>query len=712
MRKLILLGVLAILLFCGLLLRQRPLLPASMTQPAEGSLAEQVQNIENELELSISSGANFTGDDIEVTMAASQPDAEIYYTLGGGTPSVSDTPYTGPFRLKAGPGVSCVVVRAVAVLGGAQSPVVTQSFFLGQEVDDRFSTLVFSLSTDDANLYGEEAGILYDDGTETGNLWQQGPEWERPVSVEVFTAEGQRVVAQNAGLRVHGYGSRANAQKSLRIVARSAYDDGKGRFDYPFFPEQTDALFGAPITSCDALVLRTAGGDMLRDELALELAKKAGYVSLSPVRPAAVYLNGEYYGFVWLHQPTNEHLLEDLYVTPERHFGILDHLEIHEEWLWFGELTRDDITHRLTDDATYETFCQYVDVDDLLLYYALQVYLGNEDWPHNNYKMWKYTSEEPALRAEQTEKWRYLLYDFDMSMRLHDGTGPRSIETVLGDEGTELNRSDLLRGLLRRPDVAARFANTLCDLAFTHATEESAQSSISALLAQAGDELRWAFEGGPGQNSAQTMAASQQDILTFFKNRPDYILPTLREYFGYTDFYRVRVDGPARINTVTTGEGRYFVENPVTVYPNLAKHEAFVCWELNGQRLTEEALTVTAGDAVDGVVSLRLITEDATPELSLRLPDDPGANGCAITNNGAEKRALSGLYLTDDPNRLDRWAFPNITILPGRTMHFAGASQTSADGLLKVALDFNITSGETLILSDENGTILDYIVVP
>src|SRR5690625_6147622 len=69
----------------------------------------------------------------------------------------------------------------------------------------------------------------------TGNCYQRGRSWEREISFEFFEVNGERAIAQNAGVRIHGGTSRRYAHKSLRIYARSDY--GESYLNHQIFPE-------------------------------------------------------------------------------------------------------------------------------------------------------------------------------------------------------------------------------------------------------------------------------------------------------------------------------------------------------------------------------------------------------------------------------------------------------------------------------------------
>ena len=56
------------------------------------------------------------------------------------------------------------------------------------------------------------------------------------------------------------------------------------------------------------MILRDGGDDYqqsgLREELVHRLAREAGFATYEEVVPVVVYMNGEYYGFFWMHGPS------------------------------------------------------------------------------------------------------------------------------------------------------------------------------------------------------------------------------------------------------------------------------------------------------------------------------------------------------------------------------------------------------------------------
>ena len=56
------------------------------------------------------------------------------------------------------------------------------------------------------------------------------------VEIIVTTPEGERIIDQDAGIRVFGHASRQSYRKSLKLYARDEY--GKAEFDYPLFSDK------------------------------------------------------------------------------------------------------------------------------------------------------------------------------------------------------------------------------------------------------------------------------------------------------------------------------------------------------------------------------------------------------------------------------------------------------------------------------------------
>ena len=66
---------------------------------------------------------------------------------------------------------------------------------------------------------------------EFSNFGQSGRDWERNVNVQIFNPNLESILNQDAGIRIHGNTSRIYNIKSLRLYARSEYDEDN-EFDH------------------------------------------------------------------------------------------------------------------------------------------------------------------------------------------------------------------------------------------------------------------------------------------------------------------------------------------------------------------------------------------------------------------------------------------------------------------------------------------------
>ena len=160
---------------------------------------------------------------------------------------------------------------------------------------------VVSIISDSLCLFDYDSGIYvpglnHDQNPTAGGVWGSGnyhlsgDDWERKAHVEFFSDSGQLELSQRVGIRIHGSGSRAYPQKSLRLYARKKY--GESKFEFEAFP-------GIEKDEFDVLVLRNFGQDFVtgvaQDALASRLIKNLNQASLA-YRGAITFINGEYWG--------------------------------------------------------------------------------------------------------------------------------------------------------------------------------------------------------------------------------------------------------------------------------------------------------------------------------------------------------------------------------------------------------------------------------
>lgn len=551
----------------------------------------------------------FCGGDLSLELSC-EGGLPIYYTLDGSIPTLNSAQYEGPIFMKASEEVQSFVIRAAAFDEGTGEwgEVFTQTYFYAQDLQtvlDRFSTYVVCLTSDPYNLYDYEYGIMvegkirddyvnseeYISGklTQPANFTQEGREWERDVYVEILSPDGERLISQNAGMRIFGHASRQYYYKSFKLYAREEY--GNTSFDYPFFSDNIPKGQTEVQDSYEHLVLRAHGFDksvtLFREELFQRLCSRIEDADTKSVAAASVWLNGSYYNFEWLQEVYDDRYMEENYgliqesdsyrkvtlradkpttsVPPSGDPSVEAYegsdgsgegkvvMDVSEEAkalsLDRGSLDADlqeasgngasqeDIQAAkdygklaeyaekdLTDDSVYAEFCELVDIENMLQYFAVETYIGNWDWPLNNVKLYRYYSSNGAYQeGRQDGKWRYLYYDMEAGFNIYNEPQEDwlTIETVMEE-------SSLFGAVMQRQDCRERFAYYMERCMNEYFTEERVRSAIEQLQAERDEELTRSFAYKQSIDETYTLGMDEVEdnievIYDFVRKRPDII---------------------------------------------------------------------------------------------------------------------------------------------------------------------------------------------
>lgn len=366
----------------------------------------------------------------------------------------------------------------------AVSPLYTQTYLVHPEMDSMYGLPVVSIVTDSLNFFDYETGIyvagLHHDLNPswgwiwgTGNYHQRGDEWERPANMSFFEADGNLAFQQDVGLRIHGDGSRALPQKSLRVYARNDY--GKSSIDYAFFPE-------TGVDSYQRILLRNAGQDfyatMLTDALTHRLVEHLDLETQS-VRPAVVFVNGEFWGIHHIRDRIDKYYFEYCCgAEPDQ----LDYLEgsgivkegSNNDYLAVINFIAEN---DLQEDLNYIQVAEQIDIANYIDYTIAKQYVAVFDWPGNNMEFWR--------KQEAGGKWRWVFFDNDMSMVdfAFDAIAHSTLEN--GPEWPNPDWSTFLfRNLIKNEQFKQQYLDRF-EYHFNHTfTEERINNELDSLLHQ------------------------------------------------------------------------------------------------------------------------------------------------------------------------------------------------------------------------------------
>lgn len=522
--------------------------------------------------------AGFYAGTQSLTLSSSAGET-IRYSNDGSIPDVSSTAYTSAINLD-----STQVIRARCFSSGNLLPgeTMTNTYFINEEI----TMPVVSVTTNSENLWDWNTGLFAmgpDANTEApfegANFWKS---WEKPGHVEYFDKTGEQGFELNSGLKISGNYTKAFPQKSLRVVARDKY--GSGWVDYKLFS-------GRDYPTLKNFVIRNGGNDWntvhFRDGLMHRTVKGHTHFDIMERESCVAFLNGQYWGVYELRERQDKNFLESLHgINPDK----IDLLEMN------GDVTEGSNTDFLNmaafianNDmqvtANYDSVKNMFDLDNFVDYFSVEIYANNRDWLITNVPGAD-PSEVNNIRYWRTNnpvgKWRYILWDLDVTTGLYGLYYENSLQSVLNATNPH---SIMLKKLLNNTEFKTYFINRYADLLNTIFVPANINKNANDIHDEMAPEMARHFEKWGNTYPNSISAASSYDIPTWEENigrlmyftnyRPTYARNHIQSQFSLINQVDVTLDvsppgaGTVKISTVVPDSlpwtGVYFDGNPVTI---------------------------------------------------------------------------------------------------------------------------------------------------
>ena len=527
------------------------------------------------------------------------------------------------------------VVRAAAYKDGKMSPVTTGSFLIDRRLNRRYNLPVISLTGSAEELFGYEKGIyvqgkpFFDHGgtpsnyVNQGNFYHRGELWERPVHVEFFLDNGERVIAQNFGTRIHGGGSVERAAKGLRLYGRDIYDT-KDEISYPIFPNALDA-FGKIKDSYKRVILRAGGDymDIYTDAVNHQIMEPAK-VGLQHSLPAILLLNGEYWGLINIRDRYDDHHIARQYKLDRDNVIILDapwgegSVEQVDEGRpedinLYREVYRFAVNNDLQDDQNFSVLEEKIDMLSYIDYQIMFIYLNNVDWyGDKHFRYWR--ARETGDAPYQDGKWRFMIWDFDTGAR--PGIVPVTFDLLnnfIHPEGGgefygagDPRKTAMLRSLLTNDIFKNLFINRFAD----HMNSTFRSNRVHSILKERFSLLEPNLEEHYDRWNHQGATLERRDeMIDFFSKRPDIQRKHIQNHFNLEGNIELTLivyndkQGFIKCNTLDISEGTpgvndhaypwkgiYFKNVPVTLEAKAREGFAFDHWLVGGEKYGEDSV--------------------------------------------------------------------------------------------------------------------------
>lgn len=547
------------------------------------------------------------------------------------------------------------VVRARVIKPGAlPSPVSTHTYFVTPQGRARYSLPVVALSIPEDVLFDYDdgiytAGVLFDgwrsanptaaaSPASDANWHRRGDQHEYPAHFELIEpGSSTAALSQGVGVRVHGNATRAFRMKSLRLYARSSY--GASSIAYPIFPDQS-------LDTYYRLILRNSGNDfgyaMFRDAAIQAIVAPLSF-DTQAYRPAALFINGEFWGIHNIRERLDKHYVGEVYGVDRDNIDLLEDWGVVEEGdnLHYVALLNYIRSNGAAGEAQYRHIETQMDVDNYTDYQIAQIFSRNTDWPGNNIAYWRLRTNayQPGAPLGHDGRWRWMMFDTDFGFGLEGGptayahntlafaTEPGGVAWPNPDWSTFLLRSLLTNDTFRQHFIT-RFADLLNTVFLPQRVVSIIDGMKQTIEPQMPEQIaRWS------KPSSLSTWQNQIGIMTEFANqRPGFQRQHIRDQFGIAGDFSLTVDvsdaaqGYVRVNTIpllgsTPGvpaapypwTGVYFQGIPVELQAIARPGYRFAGWQ--GLPEGTPALTVQTFTANVAVQALFEPVPEPTPVL-------------------------------------------------------------------------------------------------
>ncbi|MDG2370530.1 MAG: CotH kinase family protein [Flavobacteriales bacterium] len=321
---------------------------------------------------------------------------ELYYTLDGKIPNKYSKVFKDSLLID-----KTVLFKARMKRNGHLLDTVINSFYL---INFSKKFPVLSISIDKEDLWSDKKGLFakgegaYKDSNGHFKNCNYHKKWEK--SVSIIYIEDSLILNQNCGLKLFGESTRANPDKSLKLIARNKY--GSKLFKHSFFKNKS-------LKKHKQLVIRASGNDYkgtrFKDVLSAHLIRNIGldYMDYQPIH---LYVNGSYWGVYNLREKVNEHYLKYNKGFDADSVNIIMGKWVRQQgssktfmkmYRWFYRLKE-------MDSLAYLQAGEFLDLRNYMNYRIFQLFINNAD-SRGNIRYWNSTMNDG--------RFRMILYDTD-----------------------------------------------------------------------------------------------------------------------------------------------------------------------------------------------------------------------------------------------------------------------------------------------------------
>jgi len=371
-----------------------------------------------------------------------------------------------------------------------------------------------------------------------------------------------------------------------------------------------------PVSTYKSFMLRNGGNDTeqtkVYDVFIQNLLKDRNFGTQAGI-PCIVYINGEYWGFYNLQERYSDNHTEYKYGVNRNNVISFDNGELDDGnpgedslyWSLMSYRNRD-----LSINANYEELCGLMDIQSFIDYFAANIYINNEDWPHNNYRLWRVRNIEPG-NPYGDGKWRWQMFDTEFALGIYVNGDVKNIFSRILNE-SDHPHSQMFSKLIKNNDFSRQFVNTMMDLYNVnyhpdfYTPELNRMADIyRPLMVDYNERFNNWRTFDPNINSAKNYLQNVRNTMTanFLPNNFKHlaIAGTLANVTLNAKVNSANLPNASiKINTTTVNLrsaswiGQYYSAIPITVTAIIPNGYNFVNWTVSGGTAVSSVDTTTA----------------------------------------------------------------------------------------------------------------------
>ena len=492
----------------------------------------------------------------------------VFYTTDGSRPTVHSQRYKKPIKINphrnlnkkmmtiansplwrapVGRQNHCIVVRARCFSGDEGYSSIKNMIYSTPEIRKHGDFQVVHILIEQDSLLGPERGIevmgqkyysikeriiidsIYGDARNVANYnypanyLGRGNRWTRPAEIILTDIDGKTIFDQSIYMRIHGNATRFLPVKSYRIMPDTSTGDSVMR--HRFF----DNL---PYDTFKRLILRSSGNDqrwtLFRDAMVQQIIKPMG-LDMQDYAPAALYMNGNYWGLRNIREMNNENYLEIKYDASLDSIDILNingsprfgDLQAPQDYKDMVDIIKNN---SMVDSTAFQYVSSLLDIDNFIDYMIVQTFFANIDWGDGNGRAYRIRQQTDAMTQKNiiSWKWRWLVFDLDQTILINP-------KLNFFDEIRSTTMGTLLFSLMENPKFRERFTNRYEYIIANVFTSQNMMQYINDFSARYQDEVerhiaRW--------GAIEVLIRWKREIermKVFARQRPEFVLKHLSD---------------------------------------------------------------------------------------------------------------------------------------------------------------------------------------